>query len=81
MADTQKTFLLHCAYSDCGKETKIILPVPARRRGKKRRKSNSCATANTVSVPTSSTFPSPGISVRPSSVTITRFYDGTMAFW
>jgi hypothetical protein len=36
-----KTFLLRCAYTDCGKETKIILTAPpssARRRGKQEKK-------------------------------------------
>ena len=65
MADTQKTFLLHCDYSDCGKETKIILTVPAPRRGKKEKKiqlvryCEHCQRPNLINVLESWDFSSP----------------------
>jgi hypothetical protein len=65
MADTQKTFLLRCAYSDCGKETKIILAIPARRRRKKEqniqlvRYCEYCQRPNIINVPESWDYSSP----------------------
>ena len=56
----EKTFLLRCTYTDCGKETKIILTAPpssARRRGKQEKKiqltryCEHCNRPNIINVP------------------------------
>ncbi len=65
MADIEKIFLLHCAYSDCGKETRIIIIVPARRSRQKEKKiqlvryCEHCNRPNIINVPESWDFSSP----------------------
>jgi hypothetical protein len=54
----EKTFLLRCGYSDCGKETKIILKA-ARKKGKQEKKiqltryCEHCNRPNIINVPES----------------------------
>jgi hypothetical protein len=56
----ERTFLLRCGFSDCGKETKIILAAPpaSRRRGKQEmiqltRYCEHCNRPNIINVPRS----------------------------
>lgn len=71
----ERTFLLRCGYSDCGKETKIILAAPpsSRRRGKQEkiqltRYCEHCNRPNIITVPNLGTQ----IQVDSSMVTINR---------
>jgi hypothetical protein len=54
----EKTFLLRCGYSDCGKDTKIILTA-ARKKGKQEKKiqltryCEHCIRPNIINVPES----------------------------
>ncbi len=77
-----KTFLLRCAYTDCGKETKIILEPPsASRRGKREKKiqltryCEHCNRPNIINVP-DSWDPSPSRPVLGDDKWIVDTHDG-----